>query len=93
MSGIRLHRWSVTQASDNPFLAPEANPACLLGIRESDGKYVRTSPIAKVEGKEITTKSGTVYILEEMDPDFRHWLEEEGIEYDPENPVTFKRKS
>ena len=93
MSGIRLHRWSVTQYSDDPYLAPEANPACLLGVRETDGKHVRTSPIVKAEGKEITTKSGTVYILDDMDPDFRLWLEEEGIEYDPEHPITFKRKS
>lgn len=93
VSGIRLHRWSVTQASDDPYLAPEAKPACLLGIRDSDGRYVKTSPIFKVEGKEITTKSGSVYILEDMDPDFRLWMEEEGIEYDPENPITFKRQS
>lgn len=92
MSGIRLHRWSVTQSSDDPYLAPEQIHACLLGIRDSDGKYVRTSPIVKAEGKEITTKSGTLYILEDMDPDFRLWLEQEGIEYDPENPITFKRK-
>lgn len=92
MSGIRLHRWSVTGSSDNPFAAPEQNLPCLVGIRDSDGKYVRTSPIAKAEGKEITTKSGTLYILEDMDPDFRLWLEEQGIAYDPENPITFKEK-
>jgi hypothetical protein len=92
VSGIVLHRWSVTQINDNPFLAPEANPACLRGIRETDGKCVRTSPIVKVDGKQITTNSGTVYILDDMDPDFRLWLEEEGIEYDPENPIKFKEK-
>ncbi len=92
MSGIILHRWSVTQSSDDSYLAPEQVSACLLGIRESDGRYVRTSPIVKADGKQITTKSGSVYILDDMDPDFRLWLEEQGIEYDPENPITFKKK-
>lgn len=92
MSGIRLHRWSVVSSCDDPFAAPELHQQCLLGIRDSDGKYVRTSPIAKAEGKEITTRSGTLYILEDMDPDFRLWLEEQEIQYDPENPITFKEK-
>jgi hypothetical protein len=93
VSGILLHRWRVTQYSDDPYLAPEANPPCLAGIRDSDGRTVRTSPIVKVDGKEITTKSGTVYILDDMDPDYRLWLEEQGIQYDPEHPITFKKTS
>jgi hypothetical protein len=92
MTTYRLHRWSVTQYSDDPYLAPEQQCASLLGTRDTDGRFVKTSPVVKVEGKQITTRSGSVYILEDMDPDFRLWLEEEGIEYDPENPITFKKK-
>lgn len=92
MATYHLHRWSVTELYDNPYLAPEANPKCLIGFRSPDNKRVRTSPVKEINGMHITTETGSVYILEDMDPDFRHWMEEEGIEWDPEHPLKMKRK-
>lgn len=87
MSTYHLHRWSITTYSDDPWLAPEMNPICLLGCRIPGNKTVRTSPITQINGREITTETGSIYILEDMDPDYRHWLEDNGMEYDPANPI------
>lgn len=92
MTTYHLHRWRVVYLYDNPYLAPEANPACLAGFREPDKKPVRTSPIAKVNGVEITTESGSVYLLEDMDPDYRDWLLENEIEFDPDNPIVIRKR-
>jgi hypothetical protein len=92
MATYHLYRWRVVEKFDNPYLAPELNPKALEGYRDEDNKYVRTSPIAKVNGKEITTESGSVYILEDIDTDYREWLaEQEGLEFDPDNPILIKK--
>jgi hypothetical protein len=94
MSGTyHLHRWSVIMYG-GPYTSPEASSKCLCGFRSpgNDAKKVRTSPIDKINGREITTESGSVYILEDMDPDYRSWMEQEGIEWDPECPLKFKKK-
>lgn len=92
MATYHLHKWSVSEKAD-PFLAPEINPACLAGYRDDEDRPVVTSRIVKVDGRTITTYSGSVYILEDIDPDYLQWLQDNGHNYDPETPIKFKKKS
>lgn len=96
-----LYQWGVTGASNNPYLAPEVNPKCLIGFRFDhkilwdqnltlNCKRVLTSPIIKINGKEIHTKSGSLYILEDIDPDYLQWIKENNIKYDSNNPLKIK---
>lgn len=87
-----LYKWSIVPTFDDPFKAPEINPGRLFGFRDQDPKSVRTSPIVSVNGREITTSSGSVYILEDIDPAYLSWLEDNGFEYDPVNPIKIKKK-
>ena len=82
-----LYRWRVINAYNDPYRAPEANPKCLAGYRDKERKAVMTSAIVKAEGRQITTYSGSVYILEDMDPDYRQWLEKNNLSFDPESPL------
>ena len=91
MATYHLHHWRVVTLYDNPYLAPEVNPKCLAGFRDEHKRTVRTSPIAEVNGCEVTTESGSIYILEDMDPDYRDWLIDQGIDIDPDNPIVVKK--
>jgi hypothetical protein len=100
MSGhVRLERWAVVvPAPESPFRAPEMGGQCLSGRvhghpTEADGKAVRTSPLASVNGRVVTTASGTVYELGEPHPDYLAWLDTAGIAFDPENPIRARRAS
>ncbi len=85
-----LHRWSVQFYDVDPYLAPEAQRRCLLGYRDDDTKRVSTSPIVSVNGREVQT-CNSIYILEEIDPNYLKWLEESHVEYDPEHPIKIKK--
>lgn len=72
---MKLNNWSVV--TKDPFLAPEIAPAHLQGEvfghpRFEDGRIIVTSSIASVSREEgtITTKSGGVYTLGEIDPEY-----------------------
>ena len=88
MSTYHLHRWSVVA---DPYQAPEIQEKRLIGHRDQQPKAIRTGPVVKINGREITTWSGSVYILEDIDPEYRTWLEENNFCYDPENPLTLKK--
>lgn len=94
---MKLNNWSVTEANTSPFCAPEARGVALQGVvdehRElgpSDGKSLRTSEIVGVEGRVITTYSGSVYELGTISPEYRAWLRENCPEWDWRNPITFE---
>ncbi len=91
MAEYHLHKWSVSSEND-PWKAPEAQAKCLAGIRCEDDQQVVTSPIVSIEGRRVTTASGSVYILEDIDPDYVTWMKDNDIEYDPENPIRIKRR-
>jgi hypothetical protein len=90
MATYHLHKWAVVNLYDDPYRAPEINPPCLSGYRDQQEKRIRTSPIDKVDGRTITTKSGSVYILEDMDPEYKEWLDNNNVSFDPENPIKVK---
>jgi len=88
-----LNQWGVRRRiSDNPYLAPECNPVCLVGFRDDDPRQVLTSPIVEVNGKIIKTYSGSTYCLGEPNPEYIAYLESIGYDYDEENPIKDMRK-
>ena len=56
--------------------------------RFPDGCGITTGHIASVEGRTVTTTSGSVYVLEGPPcPKYAQWCEDHGIDIDPENPI------
>ena len=86
MATFKLSNWSV-QHDNSPYTAPEAIIKYLVGIRDSDNKRIRTSYYVRVNGIEVTTSSGSVYILGEVDPEYRQWLFDHNIPFDINNPI------
>ncbi len=88
MATYHLHCWSIGSRYDNnPNAAPGQQRRSLFGKRAEDDKEIITSYIVKVDGKNVTTYSGSVYILEDIDPTYLAWMTEHGYTYDPENPI------
>jgi hypothetical protein len=84
-----LKRWSVSVR--DPYKAPEQMNASLVGFRDNETKPVITSPIVGVNGKTITTLSGSTYILEDPDPEYLDFLFENNIPFDPINPIKIRK--
>jgi hypothetical protein len=75
-------------------MAPEIATKHLLGYREIGAEHrVITSPIKTIEGNKITTMSGSIYILQDIDLGYEIWMKENNIKYDPANPIVDRRKS
>lgn len=93
---VLLQNWFVRYRHlDDFYRAPELNYKVLAGDvyrhpRFPDGHPVKTSAIVGVNGRLITTKSGTVYKLGRIQREYRMWLRKEGITYNPRRPVSFK---
>jgi hypothetical protein len=82
-----LESWSVYA---DPYMPPEAGIR-LHGMRTGDPKPVLTSYVDRVEGRRVTTQSGSVYVLGEPKPEYLQWMTEHGHAYDPEHPIKEKR--
>ena len=89
MSEFHLTNWSVTTTPD-PWTAPEARRIHLQGLRVEDNRNVVTSPVVAVNGKSITTLSGSIYILEEPNSDYVAWMKDNNIPFDPDAPIRVK---
>ena len=87
-----LHKWSVQEDND-PYLAPEVNSKRLVGYRNDEDRQVITGPIVAVDGNHITTYSGSVYVLQDIDPEYLTWMTDNGYAYDPEHPITLRKMS
>lgn len=93
---IRLREWA-TRRAGSEYLAPEVPRIVLVGRvyghpEFHDGMRIETTPIASVNGREITTETGRIYHLD-GDPEqaFVKWMSEHGVSYDPERPIAVKR--
>lgn len=86
-----LYRWSVQYRELSPYQAPELMRAVLVGFRDTQADMIRTSSLMEAKGREITTYSGSVYVLQDMDTDFRDWLADNGFQYDPDDPIKIKK--
>ena len=85
-----LNGWSVSFDGDPDYTAPEARLLRLQG-KTDDGRNVKTSHIVAVEGRRITTRSGSVYTLGIIDPDYLKWLKANGISYNEREPITIRK--
>lgn len=86
----KLENWSVQ--TTNPYLPLEASKAYLAGDvyghpKYPDGHRILTSRPIKVDGRVITTYSGSVYELGEPDPKYLEWMNKNGRVYNPEQPI------
>ena len=87
---IRLENWRVVGL--DPYAPPEMAKISLSGKAYGhpnfeDGHGITTSDVVAVDGRMVTTCSGSQYELGEIDPKYREWLEEHGREHDEENPI------
>ena len=85
-----LYHWSIVQLG-SPYTAPELKRLHLTGVRNNEDFAVTTSAIVKAEGKKITTETGSVYMLEDIDNDYLEWMNAEGIVYDSDNPIKVRQ--
>lgn len=96
MSVVKIEDWSVSGNAD-PYLPPECRVTMLAGRVyghpvKSDGEKVRTSAIVKVNGRTVTTLSGTVYRLGRVSKSYLQWLKDNNIKYDSRNPIVDRTK-
>lgn len=73
MLEMKLENWAVV--GHNPYLAPELQYQQLQGTvfdhpRFADGTFITTSAVAGVEDGRIRTKSGSLYTLGEVNPEY-----------------------
>ena len=83
----QLEDWSVVPSLDpNPYCAPRRT---LRGRRNGETEFVNTSEIVHVDGKQVTTMSGSVYILGTPDPAYVAWCRDNAC-YIPTDEVPIK---
>jgi hypothetical protein len=82
-----LNNWSV-RSDPAPYTAPELRRIYLAG--DVDGKPRTTSRVASVKGCVVTTRSGSIYLLKDPAPAYLAWMAENGIEFDPNNPIKLR---
>lgn len=85
---ITIQRWAIKA---DGYAAPELGRNYLVGQLPC-GRYVDTSYIKSCEGRVVTTQSGSLYRLGRIHSKFRQFLRDEGFEYNPKQPIPFKRK-
>lgn len=97
MELIKLESWSVRQHPDNGYTPPEMCIPVLVGIpdrhphkpyKDVTNKKIRTSQIISSNGRKVTTRSGTVYLLGKVDPEYRKYLRKISPNWDYRKPVT-----
>lgn len=90
---VQLSNWSVSIGSTNPYIPPEMVGIKLMGIVQGhpikrDGHHVLTSRVVHVDGRFITTKSGTIYeLIGDPCKDYLDFLQRTNDVYDPINPI------
>jgi hypothetical protein len=89
VSEYRLENWSVY--CGDPYQPPELGGIRLHGTRVGEDSPVVTNYVDHVEGRRVTTLTGSVYVLGEPDPQYLRWMAENGHAYDPEQPIRVRR--
>lgn len=90
---IYIDNWATHYAGEaDPFMPPEHLTLVVSGQvfdREGFGygEQVMTSAIVGVEGRIVTTISGSVYKLGRPAKAFLDWLKSEGRNYDKKQPI------
>ena len=81
---VQLEDWSTIVPNDDGCTAPELLKTHLAGVvknhpRVKDGNKVITAAISKVNGRLITTASGTIYALGKPSKEYLQWLADQKI--------------
>lgn len=82
---IKIQDWSIRS---DPYQAPEVRSVHLAG-KLADGREIVSSRIIGIDGRTIHTASGSVYVLGRIRRSYRRWLADNGIDYNPRQPVRF----
>lgn len=96
---VRLKNWGIVEDPRcTPYQAPETRQRCLHGAvyghsKFKDGTVITTSPIYESDGIIITTASGTIYILKNVDPEYKKFCKENNIKLDLKNPIKIKKEN
>ena len=62
----------------------------LIGVREGETSDIQSSPIASVDGRFVTTSSGSMYDLGAAMAWYPNWLSANGMTYSDECPIPAK---
>jgi len=88
---IKIKNWSIVGSVDF-YKAPEQKTIHLAGVIESHPTGlkgpIKTSAIEQVKGREVTTKSGTEYLLGNIEPKYRKWLRKNRPLWNWRKPIT-----
>ncbi len=93
---VILEGWSVGgTVTQSQYMSPELVRKCLIGKvknhpRFKDGILITTSTIQEAKGRIVKTQN-TNYYLSNIDPEYLKWMEENGIEYNVNNPVKIRK--
>jgi len=82
---MQIENWCVIQSMDEDitYLSPEMRSRYIAGNvyghpTHEDGKYIRTSKVVWANDKEVTTVSGSKYLLGEPAPEYLVWCNSNG---------------
>ena len=89
MQIVKIQNWKVVNIA--PYKPPEQWVMGLCGEvyghpNFADGSPVQTSRICGTFGTLVYTKN-TMYILDGVDPEYRRWVDEQGLKWDDAEPV------
>ena len=94
---IKLESWSIESYPSNGYTPPELCVPVLRGIpdrhphkpeKDVTNRYIRTTCIIKANGRKITTRSGTIYLLGSIDSEYKKWVKKYNPKWDWRNPIT-----
>lgn len=79
---MKLENWYVRYLGD-AYTPPEAMQLAIVGQvyghpTRTDGKWTCTSPVRKIEGRLVTTASGSVYELGKPEDEYVEWCKAKG---------------
>jgi len=88
---VHLDNWSVINYDRGPYAAPETISSRLSGTASGhpmheDGHEIVSSSIIGSKGRKVETKN-TIYSLGIRHPDYKKWMTQNNIDFDPARPV------
>jgi hypothetical protein len=88
---IKVNNWSIRTNADG-YTPPEAADIRLIGEvldhpKLGENKKIQTSSINEINGRTVYTKSGSVYILGRINPEYRKWLKKNSPNWNWRKPV------
>lgn len=82
----RIDFWRAVQVEDwHTTLLPLAPGVRIHG--STGGRPILTTPVGRVDGRIVTTASGSRYELGAPDPEYDRWLEAQGVTLDTTRPA------